>query len=827
MIFRDLKNSLPVGTIAEEVNRSLSERSRLIVTAPPGSGKSTLLPLTILEGFAVGGKILMLEPRRLAARQIAVRMASMLGEEVGETVGYRIRFETRVSRKTRIEVLTEGILTRMLIGDPGLEGVSAVLFDEFHERSLQSDTAFALVREAQSLLRPDLRIVVLSATLDTVSLCKTLDAPLISCEGRMFPVEIRRGGEEADPGNVAEVTSRAVLKVHREEEGDILAFLPGEGEIRRCMDFLGDSLGPGTSLHPLYGMLPFARQQEAMAPSRPGERKVVLATPIAETSLTIEGVRIIVDAGLCRRPFFDPSSGLMRMDTVRISADMAAQRAGRAGRLAPGVCYRLYSAATEARMAANRKPEILEADFAPIRLDIAAWGESRPERLPWLTPPPNERLFQSKDLLMDLEAIDTEGNITQFGKRLADFPSHPRLARMLLTAGSPEACSLAADLAALLEDRDPIPEETRSGLDIRIDRLRSGKHEGGYRLNQAAAQYRKLVGAEPSRGKADPYEIGALVAAAYPERIGRAWKAVPGEFQLSGGQIVALPPGDDLSGAEWIAASSVSLRENGVGKVFLAAPVDPSDLRPFTRRREVYFWDSAKGEAVARKETRIGAILVRSEPISGPDVADRLTGVVAEAAVKEGRSMFTFSDAVKNLQERIAVAASWHPELSFPDVSTEALLAAAPDWVPQYAEGMRSVAELRKIDLCGVVRGLLSYPQWQALERIAPSHLTVPTGSRIPVEYRPGADKPVLRVRLQECFSLSDTPRVDEGRRPVLMELLSPGFKPVQTTSDLRSFWTGAYFEVRKELKRRYPKHAWPDNPMECEPVRGAVRKKT
>ena len=324
MIFRDLKNSLPVGAIAEEVNRSLSERSRLVVTAPPGSGKSTLLPLTILEGFAEGGKILMLEPRRLAARQIAVRMATMLGEEVGETVGYRIRFETRISRKTRIEVLTEGILTRMLIGDPGLEGVSAVLFDEFHERSLQSDTAFALVREAQSLLRPDLRIVVLSATLDTQPLCKALDAPLISCEGRMFPVDIRRGGEEADPGNVAEVTSRAVLKVHREEEGDILAFLPGEGEIRRCMDLLGDSLGPGTSLHPLYGMLPFARQQEAMAPSCPGERKVVLATPIAETSLTIEGVRIIVDAGLCRRPFFDPSSGLMRMDTVRISADMAA-----------------------------------------------------------------------------------------------------------------------------------------------------------------------------------------------------------------------------------------------------------------------------------------------------------------------------------------------------------------------------------------------------------------------------------------------------------------------------------------------------------------------
>lgn len=822
----DIINSLPVGTIAEEVNRSLRDHPRLIVTAPPGSGKSTLLPLTILDGFVKEGKILMLEPRRLAARQVACRMADLLGEEVGETVGYRIRFESRVSPRTRIEVVTEGVLTKRLIDDPALEGVSAVLFDEFHERSLQSDTALAIVREIQAVLREDLRIVILSATLDTESLRDALVAPVLSCGGRMFPVEIRRFPEEADPRNVAEVTARAILMACREEEGDILAFLPGEGEIRRCMDLLSESLGSGISVHPLYGMLPFARQLEAMAPSRDGCRKVVLATPVAETSLTIEGVRIIIDSGLCRRPSFHPGTGLVRMDTVRISTDMAAQRAGRAGRLAPGICYRLWSAGTEMRMAPCRKPEILEADFAPTRLEIAAWGESRPERLPWLTPPSQESLYQSKDLLINLEAIDSKGNITDVGKRLAAFPCHPRLAKMLSSAISPDEKSLAADLAAILEERDPMYGQVQSRLDLRLDALRRGNADGWQRIRQVADQYRRMIRAEKSGAPADPFEIGALVARAYPERIGHSWKAAPGEFQLSGGQIVALPSGDDLSGMEWIVASSLSLREEGVGKVFLAAPVDLSDLKPFMKRRELCYWDSAKGEACACRETRIGAILVRSESLSGPGISDRLADAIAEAATKGGLSMFSFSEKVRNLQVRIATVAAWHPELDLPDVSTDALLQSAKEWVPQFAGSMRTAADLRKIDVCEVIRSILTYPQWQAVERIAPSHLTVPTGSRIPVEYRPGVGQPVLRVRLQECFSLTDTPRVDEGKRPVLMELLSPGFKPVQTTSDLRSFWSGTYFEVRKELKRRYPKHAWPDSPLEAEPIRGAVKKK-
>ena len=817
--------NLPVAEVAGEINRLLPQNSCVVVTAPPGAGKSTLLPLTILDDLPEG-KVLMLEPRRVAARQIAERMAWMLGEPVGKTVGYRMRFEQKVSAGTRIEVLTEGVLVRRLVDDPGLEDVSVVIFDEFHERSLTTEVALALTREAQQVLRPDLRVLLMSATIDTDALCRELDAPLVESRGKMFPVEVVRGKEEAKPENAAELVAQTVRLAHRDYEGDILAFLPGEADIRRCTEHLGPFLGD-TKVFPLYGMLFGEEQRRAIAPSAPGERKIVLATPIAETSLTIEGVRVVVDSGLCRKPVYDPQRGLSRLETVRISRDMADQRTGRAGRVAPGVCYRLWSAATEQRMLPVRVPEILEADLAPTVLAIAAWGESRPERLPWLAPPPALSLTHARELLQELDALDAKGAITPHGRALAALPCHPRVAQMLLKADTPERKALAADLAALLEEKDPL-DTPEAGVYLRLKALRDARQsrrEGRWnRICRIAEQYRKMVRVPEDNADPDPFEAGALLAAAYPERIAKAWKEGVGRFCLAGGDLAAVDPSDPLAASEWLAVGSLHATPGGVGRIFLAAPLGASDLKPYIRRRDVIAWDSRQGSVAARRESRVGQLPVSSQPLS--DVPrEEIVRVICEAACKEGLSMLDFSDEVGNLQRRVAAVAAWHPELELPDLSTETVLDRAPEWLPAFIGQASSTAELKRIDLTAVLWSMLAYPQQQAVERLAPSHITVPTGSRIRVEYRQGADAPIVRVRLQECFGLADTPRVDDGRRPVLMELLSPGFKPVQLTADLRSFWEGTYFEVRKELKRRYPKHAWPDDPLAADPVRG-VRKK-
>jgi len=829
---------LPIMEIAGAVNAALAEHPCLVVAAPPGAGKSTVLPL-ILQAK---GKIVILEPRRLAARQIAERMAALLGEPVGRTVGYRIRFERRVSAATRIEVLTEGILTRMLVDDPALEGVGVVIFDEFHERSLQSDVALALTREAQQLLRPDLRIVLMSATIDTEALCAALGAPLLESRGRMFPVEVRHTPEEAGEMDVAERVAHWVRRALRDHEGDILAFLPGEAEIRRCAEMLEDV--SAAAVYPLYGLLPPEEQRAAIAPSAPGRRKVVLATPIAETSLTIEGVRTVVDGGFCRRLVFDPQNALSRLETVRISRDMADQRSGRAGRVAPGVCYRLWSLATEARMAPTRVPEILEADLAGTVLDAAAWGESHIGQLPWITPPPPAHVAQATRLLTWLGALDESGRITPHGRDLSALPCHPRIAQMLLRAG--EDTSLAADIAALLEEKDPLAAENDAALTTRLEALRRAGRNGRWgRIARIAEQYRQLASAPGSKSgpqrsrqaekmgagsktgperSREPYAVGALVGAAYPERIAKARPEGRGHFQLATGELAAVSPDDALAACEWLAVASVSVRPGGEGRIFLAAPLDPEDLPDLIRSRERIVWDSKAGAALAQRERRIGGLLLDARPLS-EGVREQLTQVICEAAQKEGTAMLDFSEEVGNLQRRVASVAAWHPELGLPDLSTESILQRAPAWLPPFVGRATTVAELKKIDLCAALWTLLDYGQQQAVERLAPTHIAVPTGSRIRLEYRQGAEAPVLRVRLQECFGLLDTPRVDDGRRPVLMELLSPGYKPVQLTSDLRSFWSGTYFEVRKELRRRYPRHAWPDDPLAADPVRGVRRK--
>ena len=874
--------SLPASLIADDVNSALQMHHSLVITAPPGAGKSTLLPLTILSSLGDGEKILMLEPRRLAARQIAERMAQILGETVGETVGYRVRFESKVSKRTRIEVLTEGILTRMLVDDATLDGVSIVIFDEFHERSINSDLALALTRQAQEIIRPDLKIVIMSATIDACGICAALKAPLIESEGRMFPVELHYADEDTDPRDIAAVAASTTIEAYKKHEGDILVFLPGQAEIERCFELLSNSQhlytsggalvssAPTTSqpittttphhltIHPLYGNLSPENQRRAIAPSAPGERKIVIATPIAEASITIEGVRVVIDSGLCRQVVFDARTGLSHLQTVRISMDMATQRMGRAGRVAEGVCYRLWTKASEHLMAEQRKPEIEEADLAPMVLDTAAFGESDAEALPWLTMPPRAGVFKAKELLMSLGAIDENGNITPIGKRMATLPCHPRIARMILattslTTSTPQGVhlsqvhqqhlttstshhnttSLACDIAALLEEKDPLSEIGGTDLTLRLSALRAARRKkqlGRWqRIAKIAAEYRRMAHTDEENRDPAPTEVGLLVAHAYPERIAHSTNSI-GSYRLASGANVQLDATDQQSAHSWLAIASLHSAPGATGRVFLAAPLDPEDLNvEFVKEVDNISWDTKQGCVVMQREQRIGKLMLSEKPIHDAD-KEQVKSIVCEAMKKDGLTMMAWSEkAVEQVQRRVAQVAAWHPELALPDVSTEHLLSTAADWLPFYLEeGGRvksSIQELRKLNLAEIIWNLLPYEAQQEVDRLAPTHIEVPTGSRIRIDYRTGAEAPVLSVRLQECFGMERTPCVDDGKQPVLMELLSPGFKPVQLTQDLASFWQGTYFEVRKELRRRYPKHYWPENPLEAEAVRGVKRK--
>lgn len=795
---------LPISSIADEVCSSLAEWPRLVVTAPPGAGKSTLLPLAIMESQPEG-KILMLEPRRIAARQVAERMAAMLDENVGHTVGYRVRFDSKISAATRIEVITEGILERMLVDDPTLDGVAAVIFDEFHERSLSSDLTLALTREIQNVIRPDLKILVMSATIDAESLCRKMDARHLHSPGRCHEVKIIYG-EDFDFKDCAEAVASAIRKASRLEDGDILAFLPGQAEIMKCRDLLAERLD-NFEILTLFGMMSAEDQRRALLPKPGGQRRLVLASPIAETSLTIEGVSIVIDSGLYRTPVYEPSTGLSRLTTVRISMDMATQRSGRAGRLMAGTCYRLWTKATESRMKECRQPEIEISDLSSLMLTTAAWGEADPRRLPWITPPPSGHITSAGTLLRMLGAIDETGLLTEKGKRIALLPCHPRIASMLTEAGDLKA--IACDIAALLEERDPLNDETDADITTRIEMLnqyRNSRLAGLWkRIDSIAAQYRRLVKCPQKDRLPSQEDIGRLVASAYPERI--AMRCDNDRYRpAAGGNMLTLHPNDNLARHEFLAIASMGNR------IFLAAPVGKDYLMTQGKWMENAVWNDREGQAVVREELRLGLLVLSSRPVKG-EAREIITEVVAAAAPKEGLTMFDFNDDVQGLQIRIAVAASWHPELGLPDVATETILATAKEWLPFYIGRASTVQELRKIDMRNVIFGLLDYEQQQALDKIAPTHVKLPSGRNAKIHYRRGAEAPVVSARLQDCFGLMATPRVDEGRRPVLMELLSPGFKPVQLTQDMEGFWRETYFEVRKELRRRYPKHRWPEDP--------------
>ena len=804
----------PIEEIFGEFFEQYPKNSAVIVTAPTGTGKSTVLPLEILKRKKCSGKIIMLEPRRLAAKTIAARMSDLLNEKTGGTIGYSIRFETVKSEKTELEVVTEGILTRMLLSDNELKGVSTVIFDEFHERSLNADLALALVRECQTVLRPDLKIVIMSATIETDKLSALLSAPVIKAETKSYDVKIFHE-ETCDEFSAPKQTALTILKaLEKHREGDILAFLAGEGEIRKCEEFLKTAVNDAL-IKPLYGMLPPKLQKEAILPDSSGRRKIVLATSIAETSLTIEGIKIVIDSGFSKIQEFDSDRALSGLKTVRISLDMAQQRTGRAGRLSEGFCYRLWDLATEERMKKTRRPEIEYADLTPLTLDLLKWGEQSPENLTWLSPPDKTNFRLAKETLKMLGAADENFTITKLGEDLSKIPAHPRIAKMLIQAKNGNLIPLAADIAAILDNKDPLTKDYGIDLNLRIEKLRQNRKEKRHNksldiVELYACQLRKMFNVNEDNGEFDSFDTGFLLAQAFPERIASAKPGNNAQFMLSNGTIAVADYNDPLAGESWLCVASLNTRESGIAKIFLASPLNPVMLKSMVREKTLTVWNTKKGGLVSTKQLKIFNIILQETPIK-PDT-EEAEKIVLEAVKKEGENLLDFSDNVINFLNRISSLRIWRKDESFPNTSINTLINTAEKWLLPYLNNVTTTIELKKIDIVSAVKySLLTPSQQKDLDELAPEILVVPTGHKIKLKYFEDGSQPVLSVRLQEVFQWKETPKICKGEVKVLMQLLSPGFKPVQLTSDLKSFWENAYKDVRKELKRRYPKHQWPE----------------
>ena len=819
--------ALPIGAVLAELGAALASHTGAVLEAPPGAGKSTVVPLALLGApWLRGRRILMLEPRRLAARAVATRMAATLGEPVGQRVGYRMRLDTRVSAETRIEVVTEGVLGRLLQEDPALEGTGLVIFDEFHERSLAADFGLALCLDAQRNLGTDLKLLVMSATLDGAAVATLLgDVPRVTGSGRQFPVEVRHA--RRTPEHLERELANTVRRALAEEPGDALVFLPGAAEIRRLERALIEGeLPPGTRVLPLYGELGPEAQDLALTPASAGARKVVLATSIAETSLTIAGVRIGVDSGLSRRSRFDPASGMSRLETMPVSLASAEQRRGRAGRLEPGVCYRLYTEAAERQLLAAAPPEILETDLAPLALDLACWGTDAGE-LAWLDPPPAAHLGQARALLTALGALASSGRPTPEGLRMAALGVHPRLARMLLGSEGP-ARRTAAELAALLSERDLArtrPAERDADIAKRLELLHGGAVAGLEVDRGALERCRRLAqgwqrelrsAAGGGLAEADP---GLLLALAYPDRIGRQ-RGESGRYLLASGRGAAFPGPDALTRHEFIVAATLDGGEREA-RIQLAAPVTRAQLkREFGAHIlviERVEWDRRESAVIARREERLGALVIEdaalAEPAPGLAVAAMLAGVAAL-----GLETLPWTRAVRAFQARVGFLRALAPadDNPWPDLSDGGLAATLPEWLGPYLEGIMRRDHLARLDMAAMLRARLDHALGQTLERLAPTHLTVPSGSSIAIDYSGAA--PSIAVRLQEMFGLKLTPTVG-GSVPLTIELLSPAGRPVQVTRDLASFWARGYAEVRRELKGRYPKHSWPEDPHAAQPT--------
>lgn len=720
MSFDPFQIDLPVKEIIPSVRDILSNSNTLIVSAPPGAGKSTLLPISLYkEQWLASNKIIMLEPRRLAARTIAMRMSSLLGEEVGQTVGYRVRFESRLSDATKIEVVTEGILTRMLQTNHDLPGVGLVIFDEFHERSIHADLALALCREAQQSLRQDLRIMIMSATLNMVQLQKILQAPVAESIGRQFPVDVRYTGR-SDEHMMPELVSRVIQQATKDDDGDVLVFLPGQGEIKKCEKILKGKL-KGFAIHPLYGQLSPSKQYSVLMPDRNGKRKIVLATSIAQTSLTIEGITIVVDSGFGRYSKYDPKSGLSRLETERIAKDTAAQRAGRAGRLRPGTCYRMWTKEEHDRLPEFSTPEILETDLCNLVLDMAQWGIVDIRQLTWLTPPPELALTEASETLEQLQALE-EGKITDHGKKMHSLPCHPRIAHMLLMGEESDHIALAADIAALLEERDPLPKEAGIDMNARIEALRRFRREKGERkqmkkLEKIAGSYRKLFKAEMENSEVDPYETGVLLAQAYPERIAFARPGNNAQFQMANGKYASASHKDELAHEPWLAIAHVDARQ-GTGKIFMASPLNPKDLAPLVKEKEVITWDVEDGELTAAKDLRIGSIVLRSKPLPAPDERYRPIAI-SEAIRKDGAKLLPFTKEVKDFQKKVFQMRKAEPQSGWPDLSTPALLVTNSEWLLPFLKEVIVPEDLKKIGLLSILQNMLPPEKLEVLNKIS------------------------------------------------------------------------------------------------------------
>ncbi len=802
-------DSLPVDEALPRLNSALSERNAAVLVAPPGAGKTTRVPLALLDAaWLKGRKIIMQEPRRLAARAAARRMAATLGEPVGETVGYRVRLDSKVGPRTRIEVVTDGLFLRLLQDDPSLESVGCVIFDELHERGLESDLAFALVRESQGALREDLRVIAMSATLDPGPVSQRLGdrsggAPVIESAGRMFPVETRYLEREPS-GRIEDTVASAVRAAMAAESGSALVFLPGVGEIRRIEERLG-GLGATIDVAPLYGDLSPGEQDRAISPSPAGRRKVVLATSIAETSLTIEGVRLVIDCGLMRVPRFSPRSGMTRLETVRVSQASADQRRGRAGRLEPGICYRLWPEELQRGLLPFTPPEILDADLAPLALELAAWGVGDAATLPWLTPPPAASLATARALLLDLGAIDATGAITPHGRTMARLGQHPRLAHLVIKGRELGQGRVAALLAAILSERDflRLPAGQRDAdLRHRIDLALAGKAP-----RQIGEMARRLTPGDARKERPDVATTGALLALAYPDRIGRRRAGAAGRYLLSGGRGAALPEGDPMSNEEFLVVADLDGSAQDA-RIFLAASITTAEIEELYGERivdeEIVEW---RDNLVARRRRRLGALVLEDKPINKPDPEK------VKAAMLAGlrQRALPWTDELSDWRQRIAFLRQLDP--SWPDLSDETLLASLDDWLAPFVDGAA-----RRIDFASAIRTLVPWEQQRQLDKLAPTHIEVPSGSRVPIDYSNPAE-PTLSVRLQEMFGLTDTPRIAGGKVAVTIHLLSPARRPMQVTRDLASFWKNAYRDVKAELKGRYPKHYWPDDPLIAEPT--------
>lgn len=821
---------LPIIEIIPDLKKGLAEHNTLILQAAPGAGKSTYLPLQLLnEPWLAGKKIILLEPRRLAAKTVASRLAFQLNEEVGETVGYKIRFENKISNSTRLEILTEGILTRMLQEDGALENIGLVIFDEFHERSLHADLALALTREIQTILRPDLRILIMSATIDGEKLSSVLNnAPIITSKGRQHPIKFNyEGADEKIPLHLQ--MARVIKKAMNENSGDILAFFPGAGEIARTAEIL-EREKINAKIFPLFGDMPIHLQQEAILPAKNGERKIVLATSLAETSLTIEGVNIVVDCGFSRVPKFDTRSGLTRLETIRVTKDSADQRAGRAGRLGPGICYRLWTEGFNHHLVPHRSAEILDADLASLVLELSNWGTEKINSLTWLSTPPAGTVMQAKELLEQLGALE-KNKISIRGKEMLRLPTHPRIAHLLIEGRKSKQHSLACDIAALLEERDPLPKEAGADLVLRIEVLRKFRRKEFVnadkkrleRIERIAQQWRKLIGTEIENSNPNHEEVGKLIAAAYPERIGKM--ETQGRFRLANGRMAKLEDGDSLINEKWLAISNLDGGTSKDGKIYIAAPLNPKDISYLASEKKTIEWDDKKGELIAKIEKRVGEIILESKGIKNISDEEKIE-ILIDAVRKNGMELLDWKEEVTDWLARIECAKKWNESGNWPNVNREYLLSSSKEWLAPYLSQVKRKEDFKKLDLLTILSSTLSYEQQHRLEKLVPEKIIVPSGSFIRIQYNADGNFPVLAVRLQELFGMLETPTVCDGKIKLMMHLLSPAYRPVQVTQDLMSFWQNTYPEVRKELRMRYPRHSWPEDPFTAIAIRGAKKRK-